>query len=99
MITTGLVLSLKWGACGQELARLLARHNAFFPGAPQGAWLPVAMEAADDAESRRLHDWIAAQPGVAYVDVVHVHFGDPAAVDSESAATPPPPIYAHDPAP
>ncbi len=39
------------------------------------------MEAADDAESRDLHDWLAAQHGVAFVDVVHVSFDEtPAAL-------------------
>lgn len=76
MLTAGLLLSLQRDAPVAALTRRLAEHPAFSPGTVQGAWLPVAMEAADDAESRDLHDWIAAQPGVAFVDVVHVNFDE-----------------------
>lgn len=37
-------------------------------------WLPVVVETADDAATRELHDWIQAQRGVEYVDVVSVDF-------------------------
>ena len=76
MLTAGLILSLHHSASVVELTRRLAEHPAFLPGTMQGAWLPVAMEAADDAECRALHDWVAAQPGVACVDVVHVSFDE-----------------------
>ncbi|RYD35638.1 MAG: hypothetical protein EOP86_07960 [Verrucomicrobiaceae bacterium] len=82
MLTTGLLLSLHQSAPIAELTRCLAEHPAFSPGTLQGSWLPVVMEAADDAESRELHDWVAEQPGVAFVDVVHVNFDEtPAASD------------------
>jgi hypothetical protein len=44
-------------------------------------WLPIATDAADDEESRQLHDWILALPAVEFVDVVSVHF------DEEKVAT------------
>ncbi len=76
MLTAGLLLSLNQNAPIAELTFRLAEHPAFSPGSKQGMWLPVVMEASDDAESRELHDWIAAQPGVAFVDVVHVNFDE-----------------------
>jgi len=76
MLTAGLLLSLQPDAPVAALTHRLAEHPAFSPGTMQGSWLPVAMEAVDDAESRALHDWLAAQPGVAFVDVVHVNFDE-----------------------
>ncbi len=74
MITAGLLLSLSPDAEISELMRLLEEHPAFLPGVPLDRWLPVAMEARDDRESRSLHDWIGAQSGVVFVDVIHVNF-------------------------
>jgi hypothetical protein len=79
MITAGLLLSLHRDAPVADLTRCLAEHPAFLPGTVQGTWLPVAMEATDDVQSRELHEWIAAQPGVAFVDVVHVNFDETSA--------------------
>ena len=76
MLTAGLLLSLQPKAPIGELTRVLAEHPSFQPGQTEGRWLPVAMEAADDAESRELHDWVSALPGVAFVDVVHVNFDE-----------------------
>lgn len=39
-------------------------------------WLSAALEVEDAAASRAAHDAIAALPGVAFVDVVSVDFGD-----------------------
>lgn len=79
MLTAGLLLSLRGDAPVVELTRRLAEHRAFSPGTVEGMWLPVAMEAADDAECRALHVWVSALPGVAFVDVVHVNFDETAA--------------------
>ena len=76
MLTAGLILTLHDRVPIVTLTQRLAEHPALYPGTVQGAWMPVAMEAADDAECRALHDWIAAQPGVAGVDVVHVSFDE-----------------------
>ena len=73
MTTVGLLISLDLPDPG-DLLRRLSTHSALTVGAVAGHWLPVAAEAQDDAECREVHDWIAAQPGVAFVDVVHVSF-------------------------
>ncbi len=75
MITSGLVVTLSADAtlAEQTIANVSARAE-FTPGERKDRWLPVAMEARDDAESRDLHDWLQALPGVEYVDVVSVNF-------------------------
>ncbi len=89
MITAGLLLRLDCNsAAAADLAHGLAQHGAFTPGVPEGPWLPVAMEAADDAECRALHDWLLTQHGVIQVDVVHVSFGGPTAVDDSPVVSP-----------
>ncbi len=77
MITSGLVITLSLDAAlaAQVIPTLSTRHE-FTPGERNDRWLPVAMEARDDAESRELHDWLHALPGVEFVDVVSVHFED-----------------------
>jgi len=81
MVAAGLLLSLDpQEPVGRLSARLVA-GGAVFPGAVEGSWLPVAVEAEDDAGLRELHDWIAGLPGVAFVDVVHVSFEDPSTID------------------
>ena len=93
MITSGLVITLSPDAAlaAQAIAKVSARPE-FMPGARNDRWLPVAMEAHDDAESRDLHDWLHALPGVAYVDVVSVNFEDaelsPATSDGQSPSEP-----------
>jgi hypothetical protein len=81
MTTVGLLISLDTSvSCG--VAQQLAAHPALTVGEAADRWLPVAVEAESDVECREVHDWIAAQPGVAYVDVVHVSF------ESEMTETP-----------
>lgn len=77
MPTSGLVLTLSPDAelAAQAVARVCARPE-FTPGGRNGRWLPVAMEAGDDAQSRDLHEWLHALPGVEFVDVVYVNFDD-----------------------
>ena len=86
MITSGLVITLSADAAlsAQAVATLSAR-SGFTPGERQDRWLPVAMEARDDAESRDLHDWLQALPGVEYVDVVSVNFDDDESCPSMAA--------------
>ena len=74
MPAVGLILSIKTGASASEVAAGLCRNPSLTVGEAAGRWLPVAVEADDDAGCREMHDWIAAQPGVAFVDVVHVNF-------------------------
>ena len=75
MITSGLVITLSADAAlaAQAVAELSARSE-FTPGERNDRWLPMAMEARDDTESRELHDWLHTLPGVDYVDVVYVNF-------------------------
>lgn len=77
MITSGLVITLSAdpALAAQAVATLDARSE-FTPGERKDRWLPVAMEASDDAQSRGLHDWLQALAGVEYVDVVSVNFED-----------------------
>lgn len=85
MLTTGLLISLHSSV--SSVADRLRAHPAITVGEVADHWLPVAVEAEDDESCREYHDWIAAQPGVAYVDVVHVNFEEPAA-DLNTAITP-----------
>lgn len=79
MVVSGLIITLADDPAGraQALASLRA-HEAFALGAASGRWLPAAMEAPDDHDCRALHDWVAALPGVRFVDVVSVEFDSPA---------------------
>ena len=87
MITSGLVLTLNADAAlaEQAVASLHARPE-FTPGERNDRWLPVALEAADDAESRNLHDWLNALPGVEFVDVVYVDFEEEENLQSEEVS-------------
>lgn len=85
MLTTGLLISLHSSV--SSVADRLRAHPAITVGEVADHWLPVAVEAEDDESCREYHDWIAAQPGVAYVDVVHVNFEEPAA-ELNTAITP-----------
>jgi hypothetical protein len=79
MPISGLILTLNADAelAEQSVATVSARAE-FMPGERNARWLPVAMEARDDAESRDLHDWLNALPGVDFVDVVYVNFDEDA---------------------
>jgi hypothetical protein len=61
--------------CEAVVCRLAGRAELSI-GELNDRWLPAAMEAKDDAHARELHDWIGAQPGVEFVDVVSVSFED-----------------------
>jgi hypothetical protein len=75
MITSGLVLTLNADAALAEQAMTsLHTRPEFTSGERNDRWLPVALEAADDAASRAAHDWLNSLPGVDFVDVVHVNF-------------------------
>lgn len=76
MVTAGLILSLETQYSLENLTSVLSGHDSVFPGSADGSWLPVAIEAEDDGGMRVIHQWLAALPGVAYVDVVHVNFDD-----------------------
>jgi len=83
MPISGLILTLSNDAelAAQVIATLSTRVE-FMPGERNARWLPVAMEARDDAESRDLHDWLNALPGVDFVDVVYVNFDEDEATAS-----------------
>lgn len=75
MLTVGLLVSFE--SPSSHVVDRLRAHPAMTVGEVTDRWLPVAVEADDDAICREYHDWIAAQPGVAYVDVVHVNIEEP----------------------
>lgn len=52
----------------------IAAHPAISVATPKDRWLPLAVEARDQRESRDIHDWLLALQGVAFVDVVCVNF-------------------------
>ena len=77
MPISGLVITLSSDAqLADRAVSALGERNEFNLGERNARWLPVAMDARTDAESRDLHDWISAQPGIEYVDVVYVNFDE-----------------------
>jgi len=77
MITSGLVVTLS-KIPTQARAAIAAIHARaeFTLGELADRWLPLAMEAADEEESERLHDWLRGLEGIEFVDVVHVSFDE-----------------------
>ena len=75
MPISGLVITLnsEESLAAPAIAAVAARTE-FVVGDRNGRWLPVAMEARDDAQSRELHDWLQALDGVDFVDVASVNF-------------------------
>ena len=77
MPTSGLLITLAPEAShADEAVSALASRTDLTLGERRDRWLPAALEADDDAGCRAAHDAIAALPGVAFVDVVSVDFGD-----------------------
>lgn len=73
----------------EAIARRLGERRELTVGGLTGRWLPVAMEAADDAQAREIHDWIGAQPGVDYVDVTSVSFEESGLICANAVEPPP----------
>ena len=75
MPTSGLIITLQPDPATQAnvVARLRARPELTL-GELSQRWRPAALETHDDDESREVHDWLMALPGVAFVDVVSVNF-------------------------
>jgi hypothetical protein len=74
MQISGLVITLDLDAEPGSVETALGARAEFVLGEAHDRWLAVAMEASDEAGSLALHDWLRTLPGVAHVDVVHVHF-------------------------
>ena len=74
MPVSGLVITMQDGADTDALCRRIAQSEELALGERHDRYLPVALDARDDAHSREVHDWLMTQPGVAYVDVVAVNF-------------------------
>ncbi len=72
----------------EAIARRLGERCELTVGELICRWLPVAMEATDDAHAREIHDWIGALPGVAYVDVTSVSFEEPDLMPANSEQQP-----------
>ena len=87
MLINGLLVTLapQSRAKCESIARRLAGRAELSIGELNDRWLPVTMEAADDARARELHDWIGAQPGVEFVDVVSVSFDGEEVPPTDSA--------------
>jgi hypothetical protein len=85
MQTSGLVITLQSEPAAQAaaVASLRTRHELTL-GELTDRWLPAALETRDDAESREVHDWLMALPGVAFVDVVSVNFEGTTALQPDS---------------
>ncbi|MBI5802714.1 MAG: hypothetical protein HZA92_18585 [Verrucomicrobia bacterium] len=75
MPTSGLIITLQPELATQAaaIARLRTRPELTL-GELSQRWLPAALETRDDSDSREIHDWLTALPGVAFVDVVSVSF-------------------------
>ena len=75
MPISGLVITLnpEESLAATAMAAVATRRE-FVVGERNGRWLPVAMEARDDAQSRELHDWLQSLDGVDFVDVASVNF-------------------------
>lgn len=76
MIVSGLLVTLSGISDRSIVVGSMRSRAELTVGELHDRWLPVALEACDDAQSRELHDWIGAQPGVEFVDVVSVSFDD-----------------------
>jgi len=75
MPISGLVLTLSTDpAAAAAATAAIHERPELTPGAARDRWLPVALDAADDVESRAVHDWLHSLPGVEFVDVVYVNF-------------------------
>ena len=74
-VVSGLVVTLHDDpvARADAMARIAA-HPAISVATPKDRWLPIAVDARDQRESRDIHDWLLALEGVAFVDVVSVSF-------------------------
>lgn len=85
MPISGLIITLQAEPAthGSVVARLRTRHELTL-GELTDRWLPAALETNDDAESREIHDWLMALPGVAFVDVVSVNFEGTTALQPDS---------------
>jgi hypothetical protein len=85
MPTCGLVITLQpdAAACAEPPAALRDCAQLTL-GAREGQWLAAVLETHDDTEARDRHDWLLAQPGIAFVDVVSVGFDDPVGAAHQS---------------
>ncbi len=78
MPISGLVLTLREPlVTGAEVMRRLDADGRFTCGAPHANRLPVVLETPDDQASRAAHDWLAALPGIAHIDIAFVGFDPP----------------------
>lgn len=86
MPISGLILTLSDDVeLAEQAVSSVSTRPEFLPGERNARWLPVAMEARDDAASRDLHDWLNALPGVDFVDVVYVNFDEDEATAKSNA--------------
>lgn len=82
---SGVVIAIKDGWDVVEVAARLGSHPAMVMGPAQARRLAAVVDTAGPDEDEAAHRWLSAQPGVALVDVVCVHFDEPAAGAAASA--------------
>jgi hypothetical protein len=83
MPVSGLVFNLSNDAAGDEAFVALQARSELTLGMRAGKLVPAALETPDVRSSRAMHDWIASQPGVKFVDVVWVNFEENETLGSE----------------
>jgi hypothetical protein len=84
MPVSGLVFNLSNDDEGEAaFAALKSRPELTF-GKGAGKLVPAALETSDVQTSRALHEWIASQPGVKFVDVVWVNFEEDEETDVDA---------------
>lgn len=83
MPVSGLLITLSTEEhLAEEVVQCLQARREILIGARQQQWLPVAVDGRDETHSREVHDWIVQLRGVAFVDVVSVHFEEVAEAPS-----------------
>ena len=77
MTTSGLVLTLEQDdRMRAAVVATLERDSRITLGQDMSGHLPIVTETAGPDESEALFDWLFDLPGVQFVDVVYVDFGD-----------------------
>jgi len=77
MPISSLAISLsRDAALADDAARSMEQHPRIEVGRRVGSRLPVVVDTPDREEDKAVWAWINQLPGVAFVDVVFVHFDD-----------------------
>lgn len=86
MPISGLLITLTEDhSLAEEAVAALAARPEITVGRRQQQWLPVAVDGRDYGHSREVHEWIGAQPGVAFVDITSINFESDSPSATETA--------------